>query len=252
MIKLDRPLLFFDLETTGTDVANDRIIQIAIVKRFPDGTKETFKSLVNPLIDIAPEATEVHGITQEMVADAPTFQDIHLEIFRIFDGSDIGGFNSNRFDVPLLYAEFRRVGFRWNYLAHHYVDVYPIYVQQNPRTLEAAYAQYVGGEFDAHDALADVEATIKVLEGMISQYEDLPVSVPELHILSRGGKEMADMSGKFYVCEEGVVRFNFGPKKDEPAKDHIDLLRWMLTKDFPADTEQYVRNLLYRITNDAL
>lgn len=248
---LQRPLTFFDLETTGVDVGKDRIVSVGIVKLHPNGKKETFEYFVNPQCAIPAEATAVHGITNEQVADSPPFKEVANEIYAIFVGSDIGGYNSNRFDVPFIFTEFARAGIIWEYTAHKFVDVMNIYARVNERTLAAAYQQYIGGDFDAHDAVADVEATIEVFEAMVREHEDIPMAMEALDLYCNYDKVRADLSGKFYWDDE-TLRFNFGPKKDEPVKDHPGLIDWILSKDFPPDVRYYCKVIKERIQNNSL
>ncbi len=248
---LQRPLLFFDLETTGVDISKDRIIQIGIVKVHPNGKRETFEYLVNPTIPIPAEATAVHGISDEAVKNMPTFYEISLKLMEIFKDCDIAGFNSNRFDVPFLFEELSRAGITWDYTAHKFVDVYTMYARTNERTLQEAYAKYVGGEFNAHDAIADVNATIDVFYALLREHEELPITVSELDLYSLYDKKRADLSGKFYYKDEELY-FNFGSKKDELVKDHMGFIQWMPTKNFSKDVVLFCKKIEEAYKNKTL
>lgn len=247
---LIRPIVFFDLETTGVDVEHDRIVSVGIVKRFPNGKTEEYEFFINPGRPIPPEATAVHGINDEKVADCPSFKDVANQIYAIFVDSDVAGFNSNRFDCPFLFTELARAGIIWEYTKHHFVDVFVMYSRINERTLAAAYQQYIGGDFDAHDAIADVKATIEVFDAMLDEHEDLPLTVDALDLYCGYDKQRADLSGKFY-WDDDILRFNFGPKKDEPVKDHPGMIDWILSKDFPPDVRFYCKVIKERMQANA-
>lgn len=248
---LQRPLLFFDLETTGTETAKDRIVQIGMVKVHPNGKRESKEWLVNPGIAIPVEASTVHGIYDADVKDKPLFEEIALDVLSLLRDCDIAGFNSNRFDVPLLFAEFHRAGVTWDYSEHHFVDVYSIYIKNNERTLTEAYKQYIGGEFEAHNAIADVEATIAVFDAMVRTHEDIPLTMDALDKYCMHDKKRADLSGKFYYEGEDLY-FNFGPKKDSKVKDEMGFITWMLTKDFPADVVLFCKKIQEQYRNKTL
>jgi DNA polymerase-3 subunit epsilon len=245
MLKLKRPIIFFDLETTGTDVQNDRIVEIALIRLSPDGQKYTDSFLVNPGIPIPLEATEVHGITNDYVANAPKFVQIAKTLHTVFAGCDIAGFNSNRFDVPLLYNEFERAGIDWDLSDVNLIDVGNLFKIQEPRTLEAAYRFYVGESLDdAHSAFVDTEATVSVFEKMLVKYEDIPTDIDELAVYSNFGKKRLGISGHFTYNDSDEIVFNFGKYKDEPITRHLDYLEWMHRSDFPADTKKIIRSIL--------
>jgi DNA polymerase-3 subunit epsilon len=247
-LNLQRPIVFFDLETTGTDRENDRIIEMATLHLFPDGAIVRNSQRFNPGIPIKPEATEVHGIKDEDVANEPTFKEYAVDIHGTFSGCDIAGYNSNNFDVPMLYHEFKRAGIDWNYFNHKFIDVGNIFKIREPRTLEAAVKFFCGREhIGAHGAQADTEATLEVFKAQLERYEDLPESIEELALYSNYGNKLLDLSGKFKYNSEGVIVFNFGEYRNEPAKEHPDYLDWMWGKNFPADTNSILQDLFAEI-----
>lgn len=245
MLKLIRPLITFDVETTGTDPENDRIVQIAATKRHLDGTIEKKNIFVNPTIPIPPSATEVHGISDEMVKDAPTFKQIAVNLQAWFRGSDIGGFNSDRFDIPLLSAEFNRLGIVFIDWDCSFLDTMKAYRHFYPNTLVAIYERLFGEDFDgAHDALNDVLATDRVLEKVIELNFEDDVTVQDLDDLFQGDRKRFDIAGKLYIDIEGVHRWSFGKYIDKPITYDMGFTNWVLDKDFPADTKSKIRVLI--------
>ena len=259
MLQLHRPLIFFDLETTGVRVETDRIVQIAAIKLHPSGHQEELNKLVNPTVPIPAEATAIHGISDEHVADQPTFSDHAEDYAKFFWNSDLAGFNSNRFDIPLLANELVRAGFYLD-LNCHCIDVCSIFHAMEPRNLAAAYRLYCGAELeDAHDALADVRATIAVLRGQLEYYADRPHPpdqpelqlVPDLASLSKfSPKPSPDPSRKLVLNNEEELVFSFGKYKDvrlsEVARTDPGYLEWVLNKDFSETTK-----ILVRLARDA-
>ncbi|TXH14197.1 MAG: 3'-5' exonuclease [Hyphomicrobiaceae bacterium] len=239
-LKLERPIAFFDLETTGVDRENDRIVEIAVCKLDPTGQTKTFCRRVNPTIPIPATASEVHGITDEDIANEPTFKQLAKGLLEILRGCDIAGFNSNSFDVPVLFNEFQRAGHYWDYTKFLMIDAGNLFKIKEPRTLSAAVKFYCGRELeDAHSAAADIEATVDVFLSQMTRYEndeDFPNTLSELALYTNYGNKLADLSGKFVYDNQGILLLNFGKHKGQPAANHIDFLEWMLSKDFPADT----------------
>jgi DNA polymerase III subunit epsilon len=239
-LQLTKPLAFIDLETTGINVAKDRIIEIAIVKMMPDGSEKTYHSLVNPEMAIPQGSIDVHGITEEKVKDAPTF----------LDNCNLAGYNSNRFDIPLLYEEFVRAGITMDLKSRKQVDVAQIFMKMEKRTLEAAYKFYCNKPLEnAHSALADVQATKEVLLAQLGYYNDLAQDVEGLHEFSKG-EDFADFSRRIKLVAD-VPTFNFGKYKDmsviaiftkEPS--YYD---WMMKGDFAADTKQVVSEIYTKL-----
>jgi len=248
-LRLDRPLVFLDTETTGTDLACDRIVQIALVKLHPDGRRETFESLVNPEIPIPSEAQAVHGISDADVALAPPFRRIAAEIVRFCAGSDLAGFNLGRFDVPLLRAEFQRAGQAWDLDGVRVVDVQRIFHAMEPRDLSAARRFYCGCEHaGAHGAMADTEATLEVLLAQLEHYPDLPRDVAGLDArFNLPDSRFVDSTRKFRWAN-GEVVFNFGQKRGRLLRDvagrEPDYLEWMLAQDFGPEVRRLVREAL--------
>lgn len=250
MLKTDRPIAFLDIESTGVDKQVDRIVELAIVKLTPNGVNNftTIEKciLLNPEMHIPQSATDIHGISNEDVKDCPTFRQIAKSLNEFLIGCDLGGFNSNLFDIPLLNNEFQRAGIKFEYGDRRFVDVGNIFKIQNPRTLSAAVEKYLNREHkDAHGALADIKATVDVFIRQLETHEDLPKDIIELSLYCNYGKPILDLSGKFSTDSEGNVIFNFGPNFGKKAEDHHDFLRWMLTKDFPSDT----MDLTYKLLN---
>lgn len=245
-LKIERPIIFFDLETTGVDRENDRIVEIAICKYQPDGQIETYCRRVNPEMSIPKEASDVHGIKDEDVANEPKFKQLAKGLLAMLNGCDIAGFNSNAFDIPLLFFEFNRAGLYWDYTQHRMIDVGNIFKIKEPRTLTAAVKFYLGKDLeDAHSAKADIEATVDVFLAQLEKYEDLPDTVDALALLSNFDKKIVDISGKFTYDENGVIVFNFGKHKGQPAKDFPSFLEWMITKaNFSRDTQEVAYKLL--------
>ena len=246
MIQLEKPTTCFDLETTGTQVSKDRIIQLGAVVLYPNGKSREYGWYINPECFIPEEATKVHGITDDMVQDYPTFKTLAPEIFALFEDHDIMGFNSNRFDLPFLHEEFARAGINWDYTTSRFIDVSVMYNRLNARTLQDAYRNYIGEEFiDAHDAAADVKATIKIFQAMYEKHE-LPLTVDELDIYCNYDKKRADLGGKFYYDEEGNLKFGVGRDwKDKVVEPNsTGFLRWMMTKDFSSSTKLFAQKLI--------
>lgn len=245
-LKLEKPILFFDLETTGVDREKDRIVEIAICKYQPSGQIETYTRRINPEIPIPKEASDVHGITNADVENEPKFRQLAKGLLAMLQGCDIAGFNSNAFDVPLLFFEFARNGHYWDYTQHRMIDVGNIFKIKEPRTLSAAVRYYLGRDLeDAHSAKADIEATVEVFLAQMEKYEDLPSTIDELALFSNFDKKIVDISGRFSYDKNGEIVFNFGKHKGQLAKDHPSFLEWMIMKaDFPRDTVEIATRIL--------
>ena len=247
MLVLTKPIVFFDLETTGLDTVNDRIISLGIVKINPDYQLELQKEfVVNPGVAIPEQASLVHGIYNDDVEYSPFFDEIIPELMNILDGSDIAGFNSNNFDVPMLYNELARHGYNWDYSNVNFIDVGNIYKIKESRTLGAAVKFYLNCEHEnAHSAIADVIATAQVFVRQMQMYDDLPTSASEIAKYSNYGKPLLDLAGKFTYNDDGVVIFNFGKNVGQPATNHIDYLQWMINKgNFSEDTKRIAIGLI--------
>ncbi len=245
-LTLTRPLVFFDTETTGVDAANDRIIEISLLKLFPDGHEEINTFLINPGIPIPPEATAIHGITDADVADKPSFYALSEILLGILSNSDLCGYNLLKFDFPLLRMEFSRNNIEFNTLGINLIDPMRIFMKNEPRDLTAALQFYCQETLeDAHSAEADIIATNKILFAQIQKYADVPGSVPELSAYStEGQKRNADITGKLTYNENNEIVFSFGKHKGERVIDNVDYAGWVLSSDFPEDTKQIIRTLI--------
>jgi DNA polymerase-3 subunit epsilon len=248
-LKLERPLVVFDLETTGTDPAQDRIVEIAALRVTPDGEREPKRRRINPERAIPAAATAVHGISDADVRDEPTFRMIARSLLDWLSGADLAGFNLLRFDVPLLDREFRDCGLDLELAERNVVDAMTIFHRKEPRDLTAAVRFYLGRDHaGAHAADADVEATYAVLEAQLERYDDLPRTVEELHRWTVSGRgEAVDRGGKF-VWQEREVLFAFGKFQGQTLRKVVveapDYLRWILDSDFPDDAKQLVEGAL--------
>lgn len=247
MLKLHKPLCFFDLETTGINVGKDRIVEISVLKVFPNGNKESKTLRVNPGIPIPGEAIAVHGISNEDVAHEPFFKEIAPQIWEMMKDSDIGGYNSNRFDVPLLAEEFLRNGFDFDLEKHRLVDVQVIFFKKEPRDLSAAYQFYCGKTMEnAHSAAADVEATYEIFKAQIQRYEDLENDIKFLSEYT-SQRKTADLAGMIGIDDKGNEIFNFGKYKGQSvnevfAKD-IGYYGWIQNADFPLYTKKVLTKI---------
>ena len=248
-LQLRKPIVFIDLETTGLNLATDRIVEIAIIKIMPDKTRSVKHKLVNPQIPIPKTASDIHGITDEKVKDAPTFKEVANELKQFIDNADLSGYNSNRFDIPLLMEEFLRAGIPFDMTDRRMVDVQTIFHMNEKRTLEAAYKFYCEKEMiDAHSAEADASATWEILEAQLERYEHLGDTVDTI-LKFTGEEEIVDFARRF-VMENGVEVFNFGKFKGRPVCDVLkaepQYYDWMMKGDFPLHTKQKLTELLNR------
>lgn len=247
-LNLKRPLIFFDLETTGTNVTKDRIVEFSYVKVYPDGHDEQKSRRINPEMPIPPESTAVHHITDEDVKDAPTFRQVSKALMEIFDGCDIAGYNSNKFDVPLLIEEFSRAGLNFDVSGRRFVDVQNIFHKMEQRTLVAAYKFYCGKDLeDAHSALADTRATYEVLLGQLERYPNLENDVDKLAEFSGSGRNV-DFAARIVLNEQDEPVFNFGKHKGESVKkvfrDEPSFYSWMMQGDFTKNTKDVITVLM--------
>lgn len=247
-LHLTRPIIFFDLETTGVHITRDHIVEISILKVHPDGEQETKTRRINPGIPIPAEATAVHGITDADVADCPTFAQVAQSLYNWIDGCDVGGFNSNRFDVPMLIEEFLRAGIPVDFEGRNFIDVQTIFHKMERRTLEAAYQFYCGKVLDnAHSAEADTRATYEVLEAQLDRYpEDLTNDVAALAEVSSYGRRV-DFGGSLTYNDNDEIVINFGKYKGQLA---IEVLRrdsgyynWVMGAQFPLETKLWFSRL---------
>lgn len=246
-LQLARPICFIDLETTGINISIDRIVEIAIVKIGLDGTKQVKRRLVNPEMPIPKASSDVHGITDEMVKDAPSFKMLANEIKQFMEGSDIGGYNSNRFDVPILNEEFLRAGIQVDIESRKLLDVQKVFHMMEQRTLSAAYQFYCHKTLqDAHTAEADATATWEILEAQILKYPQIGNTVDSI-VKFTGEDEIIDFARRF-VFENGIPVFNFGKHKGKAVtqvlKEEPQYYDWMMKGDFALHTKQKLTEIL--------
>lgn len=248
MLNLTRAIAFIDLETTGVSLSADRIVEIAVIKMLPDGSRQVKRKLINPEMPIPKESSDIHGITDEMVKDASTFKQAANEIKMFIDNCDLGGYNSNRFDIPILMEEFLRAGMDVDLSTRKMIDVQHIFYTMEPRTLTAAYKFFCEKELaNAHSAEADVDATIEVFMAQLNRYKNLGNSVES--ILSVIGEEkIVDYARRFSFNDKGVEIFNFGKHKGRPVRDVLkaepQYYDWMMRGDFPLHTKQKLTEIL--------
>lgn len=246
---LQRPLVFIDLETTGVNLATDRIVEIAIVKVLQDGTKLVKQKIINPQIPISKNSSDIHGITDEKVKDAPTFKEVANELKQFIDNADLSGYNSNRFDIPLLMEEFLRAGITIDMTNRKMVDVQHIFHMMEKRTLGAAYKFYCEKELDsAHSAEADATATWQILEAQLTRYAHLGNTL-ETILQFTGEEKFVDFARRF-IMDNDVEVFNFGKHKGRPVCDVLkaepQYYDWMMKGDFPLHTKQKLTEILNR------
>ncbi len=255
-LQLNKPICFFDLETTGVNVATDRIVEISILKVFPNGNKESHTWRVNPEMPIPPMVTAIHGITDEMVANEPTFKELAPKVFQLIKDSDLGGFNSNRFDIPLLAEEMLRADIDFDMKKSLSVDVQTIFHKMEKRTLEAAYKFYCDKTLDnAHSAEADTMATYEVLKAQLSKYDELENDMNFLAEFS-SHKSFADFAGFIRFDKDGQEVFGFGKHKGTLVEEVLDkepgYFGWLLNADFPLYTKKVLTRVKLRKLNTKL
>lgn len=248
-LQLSRPIAFIDLETTGVNISIDRIVEIAIVKINPDGTRQVKRKLINPLMPIPKASSDVHGITDDMVKDAPTFKQAANEIKQFIDNCDLGGYNSNRFDIPMLLEEFLRAGLEFSVDGRKLVDAQKVFHMMEQRTLSAAYKFYCQKVLEgAHSAEVDAQATWEVLEAQVERYPQIGNTVESI-VKFTGEDDIVDFARRF-VKENGVEIFNFGKHKGKPVtqvlKEEPQYYDWMMKGDFPMNTKQKLTEILNR------
>jgi len=253
-LKLTKPIAFFDLETTGLNIASDRIIEISIIKLMPNGDKEIKTKLINPTIPIAKEAEAIHGISNNDVKDKATFKEVANEINDFIKDCDLGGYNSNRFDIPLLAEEFLRAGIDFDVASRNLVDVQNIFHKMEKRTLEAAYQFYCNKELkDAHSAEADTTATYEILEAQLEKYDELENDMEYLATFSRQTKNV-DLLGRLVYNAKNIPVFNFGKHKGKSVKEVYEkepgYYSWMMNGDFPLYTKKVLTEIINKIKAD--
>jgi len=260
---LKKELCFFDIESTGLSVIRDRIVQIAIVKYSPkQKDPEELTLLINPGIPISEEAMAVHGITPKMLSNKPSFQQVADKILAFIGDADLAGYNSNRFDVPLLMEEFARVGIEWDMSKRRTIDVQRIFYKMEPRTLQAALRYYCQKELEnAHDALADVYATVDVFRGQLERYENVDMIDSDGNVVDKpivndmqvlhdftNDSGMIDATQRMKYNRDGVVVFNFGKYMGKPVAETLvkdqHYYNWMLNKEFSTQVKTLIKKLV--------
>ena len=249
-LKLSKPICFFDLETTGIDITKDRIVEISILKVYPNGNKESKTWLVNPTIPIPKAASDVHGITDERVACEPTFKELAKQIHNMIKDSDLAGYNSDRFDIPLLAEEMLRAEVDFDLGNRVSVDVQTIFHKMEQRTLSAAYKFYCGKDLiDAHTASADTNATYEILKAQLDRYDSLENNIKKLSEFTYR-KQIADFAGFIGYNDKGEEIFTFGKHKGKRVEDIFDeepgYFGWLLSADFPLYTKKILTAIKLR------
>lgn len=247
-MKLNKPIIYFDAETTGVETETARIVELACIKYNPDGTQEEKTIRVNPTIPIPTQASEVHGITDEMVKDKPTFKQYAQAIRNWFDGCDLAGFNSDNYDVPLLSAEFERAGLEgidWN---PNLLDIIKLYRLLYPNTLSDVYKRLTGKELEgAHGAVADILATKEIADLLIPKLkettEESLETIGEIDSFMQGDKKRFDLAGKMYTDTDGVVKWNFSKNKDKAVLSDAGFVNWFNQQGFPQESKNKIKEL---------
>ncbi|WP_335966349.1 3'-5' exonuclease [Galbibacter sp. PAP.153] len=255
-LNLSKPICFFDLETTGIDVARDRVVEISILKVFPNGNKESRTWLVNPEMPIPPQSSAIHDITDEKVANEPTFKELSKTIYNMIKDSDLAGYNSDRFDIPVLAEELLRAGIDFDMGNRVSVDVQTIFHKMEQRTLSAAYKFYCGKNLDdAHSAEADTNATYEVLKSQLDRYGELENNMKFLGEFTTR-KQTADFAGFIIFNEDEEEVFSFGKHKGKRVEDVMEqepgYFGWLLNADFPLYTKKVLTAIKLRKLNNKL
>jgi DNA polymerase III subunit epsilon len=251
MLQLKKPLAVIDIEATGTNVSTDRIVEIAIVKLLPDGNRTVKRKIVNPQISIPQVCIDIHGITNEMVKDAPVFKQVAQEIKQFIDSCDLACYNAYRLDIPLLMEEFIRAEVDFDMKSRKIVDVQKIFHQMEQRTLSAAYRFYCNKNLEgAHGAEVDAAATAEILNAQIERYPQLGTTVDSI-IKAVGEDSIIDFARRFTFDDKGVEVFNFGKHKGRPVADVLkaepQYYDWMMKGEFPMNTKQKLTEMYTKI-----
>ncbi len=257
MLQLTKPLAFIDIEATGSNAATDRIVEIAIIKQLPDGSRTIKRKLINPQIPIPQVVCDIHGITDEMVKEAPTFKQAAQEIKQFLDGCDLSCYNAYRLDIPMLVEEFIRAGVEFEMKNRKLVDVQKIFHQMEQRTLVAAYKFYCNKLLDgAHGAEVDAAATAEILSAQLEKYPQLGNNIDSI-LKGIGEDNIIDFARRFIFDDKGKEVFNFGKHKGRPIADVLktepQYYDWMMKGEFPMNTKQklteiYTRTMLKKLS----
>lgn len=246
-LKTDRPIAFFDLETTGTNITTDRIVEISILKVMPDGSRNSYTQRVNPQVPIPEGASEIHGIYDIDVANEPTFEELAPAIFKKLFDCDLAGYNSDRFDIPMLAEEFMRAGIEFDLNDRRTIDVQTIFHKQEPRNLSAAYRFYCNNDLEnAHSAEADTNATFEILEAQLERY-GMDKDINAISEFTDRGDNKMDFAGRIVRNDKDVPVFNFGKHKGRPVEDVLrdepGYYNWMMDKEFPLYTKKVLKDI---------
>lgn len=249
-LNIKKPIIFFDLETTGIDIAKDRIVEMAIIKIYPNGEEEKKTYLINPTIPIPKKVSKIHGITDEDIKDKPAFVEIAKEVAKIFQGCDLAGYNSNKFDIPLLAEEFLRADIDIDLKKNNFIDVQVIFHKMEQRTLGAAYKFYCQKDLkDAHSAAADTLATYEVLKSQLDRYDNLENDIEKLAKFSSHTRNV-DFVGRVVYDENDVEVFNFGKYRGKSVEEvfskDLGYYSWMMNGDFPLYTKKILTSIKLR------
>lgn len=261
-LNLRNPLCFFDLETTGTNITHDRILEIAVIKMMPNGETIRKTDILNPTIPIPAESTAIHGISEEDVKGKPTFKEVAKDYARFMEGADLAGFNVLKFDIPVLVEEFLRAGVEFDYSRKKVIDAQKIFHMMEKRTLSAAYRFYLNKELvNSHSAEADTQATMEVLIAQVEKYENQPVTnglnqqigeiKNDMEVLSKlTASDLVDLAGRMVMNDKGNEVFNFGKHKNKLVttvlKEEPSYYDWMMNGDFPLDTKRKLTEIKLR------
>ena len=251
MINLKRPLIVFDLETTGLNTSIDRVIELGALVIDVHGNSVTHQSYINPEMDIPEESTAINGITNEMVKDAPTFKELSEELYELFNDADLCGYNSNKFDIPMLLAEFKRAGLNYDITNRALIDACHIFRTKERRTLEGAYWFYCNKSLkNSHSAVHDLMATWEVLQAQVSKYDDLTMDIEVLHNASNDS-DSVDLEGKIKIDKKGFEIINFGKHRGKRICDLFiespSYFDWILSTDFNDDTKTHLKRIIDKL-----
>lgn len=249
-LNLKRPIAFLDLETTGINVTNDRIVEFSVLKISPNGKEEWMSTRINPEMPIPPKSTAIHGIKDQDVAGSPVFREVAKKLAAFLEGCDLAGYNAIKFDIPVLAEEFLRANIDFNFLKRRYIDVQVIFHKKEQRTLSAAYLFYCKKELEgAHGSKADTAATFEILKSQLDRYKDLDNDVEKLAEFSSFNNNV-DFAGRIILDENGVEVFNFGKHKGKPVEavfnEEPAYYAWMMNGEFPLYTKKVLTEIKLR------